>query len=183
MAIDILSLIIAAAFTNNIVLTNFLGVNEIIDSPAQIKHAKVLAILVSSTLIISSVFVFPVHNFLTNINMLFLQNIVLIIIVIAFSKAITAHKKTNTLGIKPHIVVINSVLLGTFLINPLYGQGTIIFRSLGVSIGFSFLIYIFTTIRIRLQISKVPKSFVGMPIHLIVMAFMAMAFRGFLGIG
>ena len=54
--------------------------------------------------------------------------------------------------------------------------------SIGTPIGFALVLYIFSTIRERLDIANVPNPLKGNPIAMIVAAIMAMAFSGFAGI-
>ena len=54
--------------------------------------------------------------------------------------------------------------------------------SIGTPLGFALVLYIFSSIRERLETSEVPRYFLGNPIALIVAAIMAMAFSGLAGI-
>ena len=54
--------------------------------------------------------------------------------------------------------------------------------SLGISIGFTLVIYIFSTIRERLENANIPAAFKGAPIALITAGIMSIVFLGFAGI-
>ena len=54
--------------------------------------------------------------------------------------------------------------------------------SVGTPLGFALVLYIFSTIRERLDLSNVPKAFQGNGIALICAAIMSMAFSGLAGI-
>ena len=54
--------------------------------------------------------------------------------------------------------------------------------SIAVPLGFMLVLYIFSTIRERLDSAPVPKAFEGNPIALIVMAIMAAIFTAFAGL-
>ncbi|MBP3853827.1 MAG: electron transport complex subunit RsxA, partial [Erysipelotrichaceae bacterium] len=54
--------------------------------------------------------------------------------------------------------------------------------SIGTPLGFALMLYIFSTIRERLELSDVPEFFKGNPIALIVAAIMSMAFTAFAGV-
>ena len=54
--------------------------------------------------------------------------------------------------------------------------------AIGTGIGFALVIFIFSTIRYRLDAVDNPKAFKGIPIALITAALMAMAFLGFSGL-
>ena len=54
-------------------------------------------------------------------------------------------------------------------------------NALGTSVGFALIIFIFSTIRYRLDSSNTPKAFKGIPIALVTAALMALAFLGLSG--
>lgn len=54
--------------------------------------------------------------------------------------------------------------------------------TIGTPLGFALVLYIFSTIRERLDAANVPTSFIGNPVALIVAGLMAMAFSGLAGI-
>ena len=54
--------------------------------------------------------------------------------------------------------------------------------SFAVPVGFTLVLYVFSTIRERLDIATTPKSFVGNPIALVVAGLMAIAFSGLAGL-
>ena len=55
-------------------------------------------------------------------------------------------------------------------------------NALGTGLGFAILIFVFSTIRYRIDSSNTPKAFKGIPIALITAALMAMAFLGLSGL-
>ena len=55
-------------------------------------------------------------------------------------------------------------------------------NALGTGLGFAIVIFVFSTIRYRLDSSNTPKAFKGIPIALITAALMAMAFLGLSGL-
>ena len=54
--------------------------------------------------------------------------------------------------------------------------------AIGTGVGFALVIFVFSTIRYRLDAADNPKAFKGIPIALITAALMAMAFLGFSGL-
>ena len=55
-------------------------------------------------------------------------------------------------------------------------------NAIGTGVGFALVIFIFSTIRYRLDAADNPRAFKGIPIALITAALMAMAFLGFSGL-
>ncbi|HHU59999.1 TPA: electron transport complex subunit RsxA, partial [bacterium] len=92
-------------------------------------------------------------------------------------------------GIYLPLITTNCIVLGTAL-NNLILSNTIanfnflhlIVYSLSIPVGYLIVIYLFSSIRVRLESAPIPKAFKGVPIALITAAFMALAFRGFSGI-
>jgi electron transport complex protein RnfA len=90
------------------------------------------------------------------------------------------------LGIYLPLITTNCAILGIALINvqpeKAFGYAEMITYSVGISIGFTLVIYIFSTIRERLENANVPKAFKGAPIALITAGIMSIIFLGFAGL-
>ena len=82
------------------------------------------------------------------------------------------------------LITTNCVVLNVCLVNisNSYNFAQMLVYSIGTPLGFALVLFIFSTIRERLEQSEVPNAFVGNPIALIVAAIMAMAFSCFTGI-
>lgn len=82
------------------------------------------------------------------------------------------------------LITTNCVVLNVCLVNisNSYDFAHMLVYSIGTPIGFALVLYIFSTIRERLDIANVPNPLKGNPIAMIVAAIMAMAFSGFAGI-
>ena len=82
------------------------------------------------------------------------------------------------------MITTNCVVLNVCLVNisNSYDFAHMLVYSIGTPIGFALVLYIFSTIRERLDIANVPNPLKGNPIAMIVAAIMAMAFSGFAGI-
>ena len=98
-------------------------------------------------------------------------------------------KKTSpalykSLGVYLPLITTNCVVLNVCLVNisKSYNFAQMLVYSIGTPLGFALVLFIFSTIRERLEQSEVPTAFVGNPIALIVAAIMAMAFSCFTGI-
>ena len=98
-------------------------------------------------------------------------------------------KKTSpalykSLGVYLPLITTNCVVLNVCLVNisNSYNFAQMLVYSIGTPLGFALILFIFSTIRERLEQSEVPNAFVGNPIALIVAAIMAMAFSCFTGI-
>ncbi len=82
------------------------------------------------------------------------------------------------------MITTNCAVLGVALDNISNGYSFVemCVYSLAVPIGFTLVLFIFSTIRERLDTAATPKSFLGNPIALIVAGLMALAFSGLAGL-
>lgn len=96
----------------------------------------------------------------------------------------TSPSLYKSLGVYLPLITTNCVVLNVCLVNisNSYSFAQMLVYSIGTPLGFAIVLYIFSTIRERLDIAAVPNPLKGNPIALIVAAIMAMAFSGFAGI-
>jgi electron transport complex protein RnfA len=87
------------------------------------------------------------------------------------------------LGIYLALIVTNCVILAVPLINAdeRYGLFESMALALGSGAGFSLALIIMASIREKLELAEIPKSFQGLPISFIVTGLIALAFLGFSG--
>lgn len=89
----------------------------------------------------------------------------------------------KSMGVFLPLITTNCAVLGTVLmnINSSHNFIQMLVYSLGVPIGFTLVIFLFSSIRERIEHSPVPAPFKGLPIALIVATFMAAAFSALAG--
>ena len=137
----------------------------------------------------------PVKHFMTSENLVkfsieYMDLITFILVIAAFVQLVEMVIKKysptlyKSLGIYLPLITTNCAVLGVALENISNGFtfSQMIVYSLGVPIGFTLVIFIFSTIRERLESAKTPAPFVGNPIALIVAGLMALAFSGLAGL-
>ena len=144
----------------------------------------------SVTLVVlsSSVITYLIYNYIlikthteylkTIMFILVISSCVQILDIILKKKFKNIHK---TLGLYLPLITTNCAVLGISLLNVESGYNFIevIQFSLGSSLGFTLVIYIFSTIRERLEKCNVPESFKGVPIAFIVAFIMSLLFSRF----
>ena len=114
----------------------------------------------------------------------YLQTIVFILVIACLVQFVEMFlKKTmpplyNSLGVYLPLITTNCAVLGVTLLNigNEYNLIETLVFSLGSSIGFTLVSYVFGTIRERLEYANVPNGFKGYPIALITAAIMALLF-------
>ncbi|MDD2378258.1 MAG: Rnf-Nqr domain containing protein, partial [Bacilli bacterium] len=88
----------------------------------------------------------------------------------------------QTMGLYLPLIATNCAVLGVTLlnINNDFTFNQMLIFSIGSSIGYLLVIYIFATIRERLETSDISKSFSGIPIALLTAAIMSLVFARYL---
>lgn len=188
---NLISLFIAGLLTSNIVLFHFLGLSSFIDTKEKDKNVIYIGTLVTVVTVISSMISYLIYNYvLKPLNIEYLKTVlfmviifIIIIILKEILKRIMPKLYENLISYFP-IIATNCVILGVALLNISNGYNfyeTLIY-SVAASLGFLLLIYIFSTIKERIDSCDIPESFKGVPIALIVIAIITLIFSRFIGL-
>lgn len=188
---NLISLFIMSVLTENIVLTKFLGICPFIGVSNKEKNALDMGICVIIVTILSSIMTYLIYYYiLVPTNTIYLRTITFILIIASLVQILEIILKKyfnniyKALGLYLPLITTNCAVLGTTLININSNYNlleTIIF-SAGSSIGFTLVIYVFSTIREYLDKSNIPKCFKGYPIALITASIIALVFTRYIGI-
>lgn len=187
----LISIVIAGIVTDNIVLSQsigicpFLGVSKKLDSAVGMGVAVVFVLAVSS-----AVCYLLYYYLLVPLEITYLQTIVFILIIAVLVQLLDIVLKRlspslyNSLGVYLALITTNCAVLGTAnnVISFGYDLLTAIVHALSVGIGFTLALVLMSGIREKLEVAPVPKYFKGLPIALITAAIMAMAFAGLSGL-
>lgn len=185
------TLFISAILINNIVLTKFLGMCPIMGVSRKTSSALGMGAAVVFVIFGSSVFTYILYyNVLVPMSLEYMDLITFILVIAAFVQFVEMIMKKFTpalykaLGIFLPLITTNCVVLYVTLVNITNGYSfwEMVVYSIAVPLGFTLVLYIFSTIRERLDSAPVPKAFEGNPIALIVMAIMAAIFTAFAGL-
>lgn len=188
---NLISLFITSILSENIVLTKFLGLCPFFGNSNKEKNAISMGLCVTLVTTISSIITYFIYHYIlvptkteylnTLMFILVIASLVQLLVLIVKEKYKKLYKN---LGIYLSLITTNCAVLGVVLlnINNNYNLLETIIYSLGASIGFMMVIYIFSTIRERLENSDIPKCFQGIPIALITASIMALIFERYKGI-
>lgn len=182
---SLISLFVTSILTQNIILTKFLGICPFVGTSDKEKTAIGMGISVMIVVITSSVLTYLMYNYiLIPTNTEYLRTIIFILI-IAFIVQLTEilikkkiPKLHKSLGIYLPLMTTNCAVLGIALLN-IYNDFSfmeVLIFSIGSSLGFTLVIYLFSTMREKIEINDIPKSFKGFPIALITAAIMSLLF-------
>lgn len=188
---ELFTLFLGAAIINNIILTRFLGMCPFLGVSKKSDSALGMGAAVTFVIVVSSIVTyFLYHNVLVVLGLEYMDLITFILVIASFVQLVEMIIKKfspalyKSLGIFLPLITTNCAVLGVALDNIANGYNFVqmITYSVSVSVGFTLVLYIFSTIRERLDIADTPKSFVGNPIALIVAGLMALAFSGLAGL-
>jgi len=183
-------ILIAAIFTNNILLTNFLGMCSFIACSGQIKTSLGLGTAVIFVMIMTTIINYVIYHFvLVKFSLVHLQFIVFIAVIAAFVQLVEmfverfSPKLYFALGIFLPLITVNCAILGAslFMIIRNYSFMQSVGFGLGAGLGWALAIVLLAGLRQKMGYSHVPKCFEGVAIAMIVTGVLAMTFMGFAG--
>lgn len=182
-------LILTSIFINNIVFSKIIGLFAFFQECKKMKTAfsigvsTVIIITISSTMawFIKRFFVYPfnIKSIETLIYLIIIIFVGYLINVIAHKLKIASYSPLSDFGI-----IANSSVLGALLINLQNDLNLIetVISAFFLGIGYLLALLITSGINERLEETKAPEAFRGIPILLISMGIVAMVFMGFFGI-
>ncbi len=183
-------IIVAAIFTNNILLANFLGMCSFIACSGQIGTALGLGTAVTFVMTMTTMLNYAIYYLvLVKLHLEHLQFIVFIAVIAAFVQLVEmiierfSPKLYFALGIFLPLITVNCAILGAsmFMIIRNYSFIQSVGFGFGGGIGWALAIVLMAGLRQKMRYSDVPQPFEGIPIAMIVTCVLAMAFMGFAG--
>ena len=183
-------IMIAAALTSNMVLSNFLGMCSFISVSRDINTANGLGMAVTFVLTLTSVLNYIVYYYiLVPLNLVYLRYIVFIVVIAAFVQFLEmvidrfSPALYINLGIFLPLITVNCAILGgvLFMIIREYNLIQSLFFGFGSGAGWWLAIVALSAMRMRLREKDLPPQLVGPGITMIIIGIMALAFMGFSG--
>ena len=192
-------IIISAIFVNNIVLAQFLGICPFLGVSNKLSTATGMSGAVCFVITLATLVTYLINKYLLlPFNLGFLQTIAFILVIAALVQMVEIVLKKispslyQALGIFLPLITTNCAVLGV-AINVVtkeftFGQaahmlnlGESLVYAFATSLGYGLAMVIFAGIREHLSMNDVPKAFKGVPVALITVGILAMAFMGFSG--
>ena len=181
----------AAIFTNNILLTNYLGMCSFLSVSRELKTSLGLGAAVTFVMSTTSLLNWVVYHYiLIPLELDYLRFIVFIIVIAAFVQLVEmiieriSEILYAALGIFLPLITVNCAILGVslFMVIRNYSLLSSFFYGLGSGIGWTLAILAMAGIRQKLAGARVPKGLEGAGLTLIITGMMALAFMGSTGI-
>ena len=188
----LLVIFLAAAFTENILLSRFLGMCSFLAISRQIKTSVGLGLAVVFVTTFTAAIKWLLHTYVTvPLNIEFLELIIFIVVIAAFVQLVEmiierfSPSLYFSLGIFLPLITVNCAILGVslFMLNK---EGFKFWESLvfgfGSGVGWLIAIVLMAGIREQIKEDKIPAGLRGSGITLIITGIIALAFVAFSGI-
>ncbi len=182
--------IVNSMLINNVTLSRFYGICPFFGVSKKSSSALGMGVAVLFVIVLASLICWPIYQLLALANITFMDTITYILVIASIVQLIEMFIKKysaslyKALGVYLPLITTNCAVLGVAQGNTdqALSFADSMANAIGTGLGFLIVIYIFSTIRYRLDASDAPKAFKGIPIALITAAIMAMAFLGFSGL-
>lgn len=180
----------AAIFTNNILLSNYLGMCSFLSVSREVRASLGLGCAVAVVTGCTSALNWLVyHALLAPLGLTYLSFIVFIVVIAAFVQIVemvierTSERLYTALGIFLPLITVNCAILGVclFMVIRRYSFAQSVAYGFGSGLGWALAILAMAGIRQKLAKARVPPGLEGAGITLIVAGIMALAFMGFSG--
>ena len=186
----LLAISLGAILTNNFIFAQFLGICPFLGVSKKIDTAIGMGAAVTFVMGLASAFCYLINMVLVSLHLEFMQTVAYILVIAGLVQFVEMFLKKNiptlytALGVYLPLITTNCAVLGVVLLNVQNDYTFIASVVYGITGGLGFLlaIYLFSTIRERVQFADYPKCFEGFPIALITAGLIALAFMGFSGL-
>jgi Na+-translocating ferredoxin:NAD+ oxidoreductase subunit A len=185
------SIIVLALFVNNIVLAQFLGINPLLGSSQKTSDAMGMGGAVILIQTVAGLLTILIQNYiLTPLGAGFLQTLVFILVIALLVQITNILLKESDSSfskiIKIHLtqITINSAVLGVAIlaVQQNYSVLQAVVFSFSTSVGFAISLILLSGMREQVELNGVPESMKGLPIIIITLGLLSLAFMGFAGL-
>ncbi len=189
---DLLLILLSAALVNNFVLVQFLGLCPFVGTSARFETTVPMTLATMFVLAVAAVATNLLHHhLLAPFGLEYLRIIAFIVVIAACVQFTELFVRAASpllhrmLGLYLPLITTNCAVLGVVLIA--VDEGLSLARTLvlaiGAGAGFGVAIVAFAALRERINDDAVPAPLRGVPLALVTVGFMALAFHGLRGIG
>lgn len=182
---NLVNIFITALLTENVILTKFLGICPFVGTSNTRKSAISMGLSVMLVVTLSSIITFLLYHYLlVPTNTEYLKTVLFVLVIAAFVQLLEIILKRyfksihKMLGIYLPLITTNCAVLGIVLLNITnnFTFVEMLVYSISSSLGFTLVIYLFSSMREKINNSSIPEPFKGYPIALITAAIMALLF-------
>ena len=186
----LLTILMTAILTDNLVLSKFLGICPFLGVSKKRSTAMGMSLAVIFVMELATIVTYPLNIVLEKYDLAYLQTLVFILVIAALVQLVEIVLKKyvpalyKSLGIFLPLITTNCAVLGVVLLNVKEGYNFLqaIMNSLGGGLGFMVAMFLFSGIREHMESCDIPRSLRGLPITLIAASLVSLSFLGFSGI-
>ena len=187
----LLSITLGAILANNFIFSQFLGCCPFLGVSKKVDTAVGMGIAVTFVMGLASAVCYAVNEFvLVRFGLEYMQTVTFILVIASLVQFVEMFLQKSmpslytALGVYLPLITTNCAVLGVVLLNVQNNYNFISSVVYGITGGLGFLlaIFLFASVRERLEFSECPKAFEGFPIALVTAGLMALAFMGFSGL-
>lgn len=182
--------IVNSMLINNVTLSRFYGICPFLGVSKKTSGAIGMGVAVTAVIVLAALVCWPIYYYiLIPAGIPFMDTITYILVIASLVQILEMFIKKyspslyKTLGVYLPLITTNCAVLGVAQGNTdsLLNFSDSMANAIGTGLGFALVIFIFSTIRYRLDASNAPRAFKGIPVALATAAIMALAFLGFTG--
>ncbi|MDR2531582.1 MAG: RnfABCDGE type electron transport complex subunit A [Oscillospiraceae bacterium] len=183
-------ILIVCVLTENLVLSQFLGVCPFLGVSKKTSSSLGMGLMITFVMVCASILTYPIYFFiLAPLNIEFMNTIAFILIIALFVQLTEMVLKKHlpslnkSLGIYLPLMTTNCAILAVTIMNVTSDFGFIdaLFNALFAGLGFLLVMLIFSGVRARTERCDIPITLRGMPITLISAGIISLSFIGFAG--
>ncbi|MBO4338855.1 MAG: RnfABCDGE type electron transport complex subunit A [Clostridiales bacterium] len=184
------AIILTGIFTNNYILSKFLGICPFLGVSKKTKTAVGMSLAVIFVMVMATAATYPLNTFLDKHDLSYLQTIVFILVIATLVQfvEITLRKFIpslySALGIYLPLITTNCAILGVTILNIdeqlSYGQSLV--NAVACGLGYLVAMVMFSGVRERLESAEIPKFLKGLPSTLVAASLVSLSFLGFTGL-
>ena len=188
---DYLLLIVSAMLVSNIILARYLGNCPFLGVSQKMDTAVGMGMAVVFVITLAGVITWIVqYAILVPLGLEYLQTIAFILIIASLVQLVEMFLQKSVpalyraLGIFLPLITTNCAVLGVAIINiqaEFTFMKTVVF-SFASAVGYSLAMILLSSLRERFPTARIPGPFAGMPIAMITVGLLALAFLGFSGL-
>jgi len=187
-----IALIIGAILVNNFVLTRFLGICPFLGVSRRTRTALGMGGAVIFVMTLASAVTSTVNQtVLVRFNLQYMQTIVFILVIASLVQLVEIVMQRfspplyRALGIYLPLITTNCAVLGAAVLSVKNHYSILQSTVFGAAsaVGFALALVLFSSLRERLDLARVPECLRGTAIALVTAGLLAMAFMGFSGLG
>ena len=173
----ILGMILAGLLSNNYPLIECLGTGAVLENERSNKKSVILGLCTTIIMLVATLITWPINKFLlANASYLQTLGFVCVVLVVVEAFHLIDHNAVNKFcKVDFTKFTINGAVLGLCIHNTHLEFIPALITTVGVGLGFTLVLTLFSALEYRIDYDAVPYSFRGLPIHLLTAGMIVLA--------